>query len=432
MMPAYRDNPWNALFFGLFLLVALLGLLNLLLATVYSNYREFSRIEALGEIGLQYQRLARAFNLMSDDREFITHDDWDGIMQLIRPKFTDQQRTFAFRVLDEDADGKLALEDFLRIPDILDWDITERSRTHHTFRQCFPSLFRTRGCVSLTAAFQSDWFDLVMNVIVVCNAVAVMVIFSERVNGNDDALDSARPVEGAFFALYLLEFLGKWLTMGTRAYFRKDSNVFDFVILATVALDVIVLSNIQGAPEELAAAILLFRLLRLTRLFGKIRLFRSVARATGHLLPLIVQWLGVATVLLYVFALLGMEVWAGRMPDSLELAQEANMTSVIESSYGANDYFALNFNTLGGAFQVLAVIVIVNNWHVIAAGFVALEGTRFVWLYFMATYLVAVLVIMNIFIAVRRVLLFFVLCWGFVAVCVVLCCVVLCCLLLRS
>jgi hypothetical protein len=79
--------------------------------------------------------------------------------------------------------------------------------------------------------------------------------------------------------------------------------------------------------------------------------------------------------------------------------------------YEASDYFALNFDTFPNAMVTLFCCMVVNNWHVIASGPVALwsssssswwAATIWGWLaraYFVAFYLVAVVLVVHVVIA---------------------------------
>jgi len=69
MLPAYKENRWNSLFFIVFLIVALFLLMNMLLAIFYSNYKKRyeETIERFKEGRNEY--LDTRFNELDKDRK---------------------------------------------------------------------------------------------------------------------------------------------------------------------------------------------------------------------------------------------------------------------------------------------------------------------------------------------------------------------------
>ena len=59
----------------------------------------------------------------------------------------------------------------------------------------------------------------------------------------------------------------------------------------------------------------------------------------------------------------------------------------------------VNFNDLANACVVLYVLMLTNNYNVIVSGFVRASGTRLTRYYFIANYVLGVVVILNIVVA---------------------------------
>lgn len=92
----------------------------------------------------------------------------------------------------------------------------------------------------------------------------------------------------------------------------------------------------------------------------------------------------------YFFAILGMELFGGKLV--------ASDPAVARSSYGLHDYYRIHFDDLPTSLVALFYLLVVNNWPILAEGCVA-ATSRWARLYFLAFYVVAVLVVMNVFVA---------------------------------
>lgn len=92
----------------------------------------------------------------------------------------------------------------------------------------------------------------------------------------------------------------------------------------------------------------------------------------------------------YAFAIIGNDTFAHQLTPS--------NPDVARSSYGVDNYYALNFDSLPRATVALYYLLVVNNWPVLADGCEAAVG-QWSRLYFLAWYLVAVTVILNVFVA---------------------------------
>ena len=112
--------------------------------------------------------------------------------------------------------------------------------------------------------------------------------------------------------------------------------------------------------------LLLGRVLRLTRLIYKLRRFRVILRAMSILSPVMFTYAVVMFVLYYAFAMIGMDLWAGLI--------SRDNPALDGTQFASNDYFANNFNTLPASLVLLFELTVVNNWHILAEGFVAVSS----------------------------------------------------------
>ena len=75
-------------------------------------------------------------------------------------------------------------------------------------------------------------------------------------------------------------------------------------------------------------------------------------------------------------------------------------SAVLKDSDFANaNYFALNFNDFVSGMVTLFVLMVVNNWMVIAEAFVLVTGTAWSWFFFVSFFIVANLVVLNFLMA---------------------------------
>ena len=70
-----------------------------------------------------------------------------------------------------------------------------------------------------------------------------------------------------------------------------------------------------------------------------------------------------------------------------------------DSDFHTARYCSSNFNNLVSSFVVLFQLMVVNQWHVIAEGYVLVTGTQWAKLFFLSFHIVTVTCILNIFIA---------------------------------
>ena len=94
----------------------------------------------------------------------------------------------------------------------------------------------------------------------------------------------------------------------------------------------------------------------------------------------------------YFFATLGIFLFGGLI--SLD-ENNSNYNSLLSSFYGQNQFWKINFNDFTNAFITLFCLIHVSDFDVIASGFVAVTNT-YARIYFVAWYLIGVVLILNI------------------------------------
>jgi hypothetical protein len=138
---------------------------------------------------------------------------------------------------------------------------------------------------------------------------------------------------------------------------------------------------------QVTRSVLQIRLLRVIRLFFGFRPFQIIASTFIQLLPSAIPLLGTLWVLMYTYALVGVELFGGRV--------YRGEPSLANTAYGRNDYYSLNFNDMAGSIVVLWCLLLVNDWWVLMEGF-RVVSIGWVRLYFISFYVVASVVMLSV------------------------------------
>jgi hypothetical protein len=133
--------------------------------------------------------------------------------------------------------------------------------------------------------------------------------------------------------------------------------------------------------------VLQIRLLRVIRLFFAFQPIQIIASTFIQLLPSATSLLGTLWVLMYTYALVGVELFGGRV--------YRGEPSLANTVYGRNDYYSLNFNDMAGSVVVLWCLLLVNDWWVLMEGF-RVVSVGWVRIYFISFYVVASVVMLSV------------------------------------
>jgi hypothetical protein len=158
---------------------------------------------------------------------------------------------------------------------------------------------------------------------------------------------------------------------------------------AAVAADALA-AGAPGAANLLTAAMFL----RLAKVLRSLRLVPGLAvtfLAFFDMLPALARYLAMLAAVLYAFALAGIVAFAGALDAAADPA-------VAASAYGQLGFGGLTFDNLAAALLTLLALLNVVDWPVIMEGVVAARGNA-ARLYFVAFWLLAVAVALNVTVA---------------------------------
>jgi hypothetical protein len=228
--------------------------------------------------------------------------------------------------------------------------------------------------------------------------------------GKSDRIDYvkvpwARPVSVFFTSIFCIEMFVKMLALGWTDYTASKANCFDgSVTILTLAVNIYAAVE-PGDQQELVRYILATRLGRFGRLLGAVPQVALVVATFVRMIPAAQKLLQVLFVAMFVTSTVGTQLFGGLINYDTNPAHyppangESNYAKLMKVGFGTADYFPNNFNDLGSGMVVCFELLVVNNWFIIAKGFAQVSPMPLVRLFFVAFYVIGVLVCLNIVVA---------------------------------
>lgn len=197
-----------------------------------------------------------------------------------------------------------------------------------------------------------------------------------------------------FSVFFALEVTAKIIIFGFERYWHRKpiKNPFDFftvyplIILAVLYITVPSLQHIA-----MARAIILFSAFRACRLFVYMEPFRRVFFMCTQLIPAYWKMTMILMIVYFCFAVIGRWMFGG-------IIYNTN-PALAGSPYKEAGFCSLNFNDIGSSFATLFALMIVNNWYIVANGFLLASHSIWVSAYFVAFFVVCNLVVLNILVS---------------------------------
>ncbi|CAF4442256.1 unnamed protein product, partial [Rotaria sp. Silwood2] len=232
-------------------------------------------------------------------------------------------------------------------------------------------------------------FRAIINLLIVGNAICLAASYNQ--------------LEWLFLSLFIVEALLKMYAIGVKEYFHHRWNIFDFTIVfvsTTYSLLTAIIKTLS-LNRDVLDAILVIRVLRLVKLVGNVERFKVIFGTFSKVIPTLITYLRVMFMTYYVFAMIGMEIFQNRivhLDSNSTFAEFCNDTRLNGSDFSKGQYCRNNFNDYLSSLILLFELTVVNQWHVLASGFVIVTS-KVARLFFLAFHLCAVIVVLNIFTA---------------------------------
>ena len=405
MLPALKSNLLYFLLFLPFLSFGIYVLTNLLLAIVKDH---FSRLEKdkLKQL-LQFRRvsLERAFNLGTQ----LSGNEWDyslfrrvmRSMPQISP-ISEKKCLLMFKVLDRNLKQKLSWKEFNQLSNALSlkWRRGDLTNINKIWHNMIP-IRRLRRVAQYTYIMVSSfYFKLVINLIILSNCLLLLIDTLVYLNPEQaDRDDRFRIESGVFLPLYFIEFVLQIIGFGPFYYFTNGWHLFDFCILFFSSLVTIISLFYSGLDVTLSTSIIVLRTFRLLRVLKAKESFRRIFAILTLSIPKLTRFVISLGLAFYCYAIIGMTIYADMLKEcSFNDKGLPEFNSECGVEYDSNSgglYYLVNFDDILHSFITLFVLMIVNNWQVVAKGYIAVTNF-FSYLFFIFFYLFIVLVITNV------------------------------------
>eukprot|EP01147_Barroeca_monosierra_P004586 gene4586-6776_t len=373
MMPAYAEQRGYVVIFVIFLILTTYILVSVLLAVVYNNYKRHLEAEVKCQISTELETMTRCYQLLADPSSgHVSHKDWVTVVSLSQHMEKDKA-ILLWEALVGDC-NTVGKHIFLKTIDILDLDIRLKTHGSNFFDLYFPTVYHSRISQLLKGAVEHEYFSLFFDILIIVNAIFAGL-----------AIDEAEVV---FLILYNLELLLKLYTFSGKRFFSKHWNKFDFVIIISGTL----LRISGGAPQNLIDAVLILRLLRIIKAIRRIPRFKIIVSTLAHIGPALSTY----GAMIFGNHSLNGSLFSPTSPFAKDII--AGNPSLSNTTFAQSLYFQNNFNDIVSSFVVLFELMTVNQWHVLAGGFVAVTS-KAARIFFMTFHIITVLVMVNIFIA---------------------------------
>ncbi|XP_063368850.1 two pore channel protein 1-like [Cydia amplana] len=396
MMPSYAKSKWYAVFFILYIITVLYVLMNLMLAVVYETFTRIER-EKCRALLLHRRRAARhAFRLLVSRRapDAVRLRHFAGLMRHYAPHYSGLDVYLMFKQLNQSGTGGLSRSEFANLYEVfaLRW-------APQTARAPWYAESWLEPCARAASQLvHQPYFEYIIYALIVGNGVAMILRVLEAGAGTDPNLPglqhSARLLCASwdtwlFLSLFLIEAALRMMASGAAAYLESGWNVFDLSVTLLALMGAVMLTI---APK--LYIVVIFRPLRLMRLYKLKKRYRDVFGTLVLLSPLMSSAGCVMLVMYYFFAIVGMELFAG-----LDLKNCCVNTTVEDfykysenSSTALGYYYLNNFENLITSGVSLFELTVVNNWFILMNAYATVAG-QFSRIYFMVFYLFTMVVL---------------------------------------
>ncbi|XP_072156093.1 two pore channel protein 1 isoform X2 [Bemisia tabaci] len=391
MMPSYSRSKWNSLFFISYLCIVLYVLMNLMLAVVYETFTSIEKRKFRKLLLHKRKAAQQAFRLLVTKQHpnQIRFKQFEGLMRYYSPKKSARDVVLMYKYLNTSRTGVLTMDEFYNVYDavLLNWE-AQYSNIPWYHSAWMPLQSLCQLCLNVV---RWNYFEHIVYVLILTNGLAMV---SRLVNQYTSLEEAAHFFCASwdtllFYGVFALEVMMKILGLGVAQFFESGWNCYDFAVIIATLFGVVI---INSYPSFIYVVV--FRPLRLLRLFKVKKRYRDIIGTLALLSPLVKSAAIVMLVLYYFFAIIGMELFAG-----YDMRNCCNGTAVedfykySENGTSALGYYYLNtFPNLAVSMVTLFELTVVNNWFIVMNGYASVvhPATR---IYFILFYLTTMVVL---------------------------------------
>ncbi|XP_055367055.1 two pore segment channel 3 isoform X2 [Betta splendens] len=405
MMPAYNSEVVFTLFFILYIFINTYIFMSAFLAVVFNNYKKYLKEEVRQLVRAKRHKMVRAFAILQERREaeaepVVSRAHWRQLVRLVQPGISTAHRELLWSVCDLQNRGCIGKLAFVQLADLLNIEVITLKSRPHPLQNWFPTLYLSAPSRLLCRMVQHRAFVIVYDLIILVNAVII-------------GLDEENPIisncEWLFLTLYLLEIVLKLYVFEPRSFFSKHSfwNWFDTIIVVSALIATIINSALKSSggynSREILDIVFILRVLRLIRVVDSIQRFRTIINTLIRIGPAILTFGQLILVVYYIFAMVGMELFKGKVrfygEDSSDPAKAYCGNPLLQgTAFAQSNYCRNNFNNVVSSFILLVELTVVNQWHVLSSGFATVTHAS-ARIFFVVFHIAVVIVIINIFVS---------------------------------
>eukprot|EP01135_Chromosphaera_perkinsii_P006629 Nk52_evm31s554 gene=Nk52_evmTU31s554 len=452
MMPAYTDNRLSCIYFISFLLIGLYCFMNILTAIIYTSFKENLQMSMQSRLDRRYIAFRGAFELLSSAQRLgqngertergphgndisgveegrgyeipevkpvrtvnskllgkcirmVTSMD-SAVVSVLMSKIEGQQLglfgmgnhsrdALNNSYSDEnynDSDLHLHFTEFYELFEVAAYKATFVKRINDTL----PGYHMNNSISAFVNVVGSHpLFETMVNCVLVLN----MVVIALELNGHS-TVAFVKFTSGLFLVFYAAEMAVRILAIGLRGYMRAAAWVeFDILVGVLVVLFgayVLLIDNSSyetgsiGAEVGYLKALNVLFLIRGLRIVFFVKVFENILSTVLTLMKSISTLAGVLILAYYIFALIGMQLFAGKI-------YEGN-PALNGTAFAEMKYFPNNFDNFPSALVTLWELMVVNDWYVIMDAHIAVTS-KFAAIFFFAWHIISVVMMMNLVVA---------------------------------
>jgi hypothetical protein len=416
-IPALNQNRCYFIFFFIYMLLTLFLLSNVLLAKVYDAYKDALKDKYNTIRDNQIQSMLRAFMSIADlQTNKITVETWntfflelcDPHMGIIKVGNPEDRAYNLFRVgiilkvfygVDVEKSGGLDVNQFKKVLGIFfDRDIYIPTRRPPRVGSNSDVAFRLQNFFTsgtVIAGINVRW-DKLMDCVILIGTFCTFLMSHKFVESatTPNLMESTN--YWFLFCFSVFYFVGlntKIASLGVELFWHKKplQHRFDFFnVYALLIVELLYMSlwNTDG----MARAVILLHMARALRLFVYIEPLQQLFIIIRQLIPTFWQVLMILMVVYYVFAVIGQWCFGG-------LIYTTN-PALANTNFSEGLYWSLTFNDIVSSMVTLFLLMLVNNWYMVADGYMLASGSIWCGIFFFAWYVVSNFVMINIVVAV--------------------------------
>ena len=412
MMPIYQYNRFSALYFILFLSIGAFLILNLVIAATYNQFKGYFQKSLQSSFFRRrvafraaftilarktYQMQQRTSSRLSYTQEVVSKHFIRGLLQ--RAKINGKIVPLMYPAMETTNSDSLTWPQFKDVFDLVSSDTTKK---HHTRLDYYTQIQAFQWFQLFIRHKYFAYFTYFVSLLNVTLITVELELSYETALGNQKSRLAYYNL--CFIVYYTLEQILKLIGFGVKGYVRSIGNIYEGVVtIILVILEIltlclyytsITLSHPEQAHDILIRLMNIFIVLRLLRILAHVKSLRLLTSIIMDLIGNLKGFAGIIVVIYYLFALLGMELFANvDGPTSNDSISDCG-------SYDNLNYYANNFHDFASTLVILWDIMVVNNWFVFLDKF-ASDSILGGWskLYFIVWWLIAAIMCVNLFVS---------------------------------